>query len=440
MDTNNVQTGKNIETIIDVDSFEDHNTVLYNSYDEISDTSSHYDLSQCQLDDESIITIDEDENSLLSETSNSGSGIIEIGSKQNQLNLNKISEQTTTVDDSIKEINQQMSMKQKFVPSGLINTSTDRNLLSRLNKNDLLNLEKIAVPQKNMFNSKYSVFSCKIKKLPSIPVISPSTVKKKPLPIVTKLRPISNISEIIYNTNYNKQKKLKTISSNESKLGTCIIPHNGVNYTIKKSQGVSEGNLLNYNSSASLRKGIYTAAEASQKKKKSTAPLPKKKQNSCRKKNSKFIAQIQELPGGKYKMIPTQGKVPVGLRNVFKRNSHFIKQKISTNSDQFLNTKHVQQETQVPSRESYKLIDFGNSNKSSVSHTATSNDKIENCNNFINNGEIKTNNSCNERRYIPSNLSPKSKSLQSDDQQLSITGYGWYTLFVKKLFSKIICV
>lgn len=435
METNNVQTGKNIETIIDVDSFEDHNTVLYMSYDEISDTSSHYDLSQYQLDDESIITIDEDENSSLSEISNSGSGSIEIGSKQNQSNLNEISEQRTTVDSSIKEINQQMSIKQKFVPSGLINTSTDRNLLTRLNKNDLLNLEKIAIPQKNMYNGKHSVLSCKIKKSPSISVISPTTIKKKLFPIITKLQPIPNISEVIYNTNYYKQKQLKTISSNEPNLGTCIIPHNSVNYyKVKKTKRVSEGNSLNYNSSTSLGNGMYTTAETSQKKKKLIAPLSKNKQNSSLKKKSKFIAQIQELPGGKYKMIPAQGKVPIGLRNVFKRNSHFIKQKISTNSDQYLNTKHVQQETQLPSRKSYKLIDFGNSNKSSVSHTDTSHNKIENYNNFIDNGEIKTNSSYNKRRYISSNLilSPKSKSLQSDDQQLSITEYGWYTLFVKK--------
>lgn len=425
METNNVQTGKNIETIIDVDSFED-NTVLYNSYDEISDTSSHYDLSQHQLDDESIITIDEDENSSLSEISNSGSGSIEIGSKQNQSNLNEIPEQRTTVDNSIKEINQQMSIKQKFVPSGLINTSTDRNLLTRLNKNDLLNLEKIAIPKKNMYNGKYSVLSSKIKKLPSISVISPSNIKKKPFPIITKLQPIPNISEVIYNTNYYKQKQLKTISSNESKLGTCIIPDNGVNYTVKKTKRLSEGNSLNYNSSTSQRKRMYTTAETSRKGEKLIAPLSKNKQKRP-KKISKFIAQIQELPDGKYKMIPTQGKVPIGLRNVFKRNSHFIKQKISKIPDQSLSTNHVQQETQVPSKESYKLIDFGNSNIISVSHTDTRHNKIENYNNLIDNEEIKTNNSYNERRYISSNLilSPKSKSLQSDDQQFNITEYGW---------------
>lgn len=433
METNNIQTGKNIETIIDVDSFEDHNTVLYNSYDEISDTNSHYDLSQYQLDDESIIIIDEDENSSLSEISNSGSGSIEIGSKQNQSNLNEISEQRTIVDHSIKEINQQMSIKQKFVPSGLINTTTDRNLLTRLNKNDLLNLEKIAIPKKNIYNDKYSVLSPKIKKLPLISVMSPSTLNKKPFPIVTKLQPIPNISEVMYNTNYYKQKQLKTISSNESKLGTCIIPHNGVNYTVKKTKRASEGNSLNYNSSKSLKKRMYTTPEISQKREKLSAPISKNKQNRP-KKMSKFIAQIQELADGKYKMIPAQGKVPIGLRNVFKRNSYFIKQKISTNSDQFLNTKHVHQETQVSSSESYKLIDFGNSNRSSVSHSDTSHNKIKNYNNFINNGEIKTNNSYNERKYVSCNLmpSPKSKSLQSDDQPFSITEYGSYSLFVKK--------
>jgi len=48
-------------------------------------------------------------------------------------------------------------------------------------------------------------------------------------------------------------------------------------------------------------------------------------------KNKLFVAQVQQLPNGQFQMIPIERKIPICLKNVFKRNSSFTKQKIALN-------------------------------------------------------------------------------------------------------------
>lgn len=341
MDRNNIyKSDEDIDTVIDVDSFENHDKLLYSNYDTISDSSSHYDLS---LDNDSPITIEEDDDEiLLSEASSCES--IEIKKKSNKLcNLNKSTEQRKRASNSfvgVEEVelfDQQVPIKKKCVPAVLISTSKQENVSVRQGKNNLLNLEKIAIPKTKLSNVKLnpSIFSSQIKKK-SISFVPTATIVKSTIPI-TKLQSGSNATAIGCNIGNVKS------SFCESKSNSYIVPHNGVNYLIKKTKEESKHNLSNKSTSSTV-KSIDTAAKLVRQKEKIIIS-PKTTQNVQQKNNSEFVARVEKLPGGKFKMVPAQGKVPIGLQNIFRRNAQFIKQKVPTGSRAGINNDVIVQKS-----------------------------------------------------------------------------------------------
>lgn len=453
MEENNVfQCDENIETIMDVDSYEDHDALLYNGYDNMSETSSQYDLSQYSLDDESLMIVEDDENSSSSNSSNEG---LEIRKRLNESTSIKIPEQNKTKDNDEFEISDQQVPITK-IGSTVINSSKNVNLSTQQNKTNTLNLEKIAIPKIDSSNVKVNppIITNQVKKRPSISVVS-TTSLMKPTSIV-KLQPKSSITEIGYNKSFSKPK-----TSNESEV--YVVPNNSMNFMIKR--GESKNKSLNSNSSLSSNvKTLNSVTKSVEQSKNIIVTTSSITQSGNANKISKFVARMQKLPDGKYKMVPAQGKVPVGLENLFKRNSHFVKQKMesnsmanehkiddfiqiessSMNSRQLINSnkiKYLQKNPQVLSSKSTwnkmsKSIDFDdlNRDKNRIPHTITSKDTTENHTNIIiENGEVKVKTNGKKEMVCPSSgfikMPPKSESLiQSDGQLLGVNRYSNYKL------------
>lgn len=444
MDKNNIfQSDENIETIMEVDSIEDQDTLLYNSNDDMRETSSQYDFSQYSLDDESLMIVEEDEDGSFSD--NSG-----YKKEKSESFLSKISEQKNTVSDKIEHTPEVMiSDKQvpikKIVSAVVINKSKTSNLPMRP-KNDSLNLERIAIPKSDISNVKLNpIISSQIKKTPSITIVSSSSVK----PAITKTRfqPKSSVTNISCNKSFSRPKpKFKIISSNKPKSGIYVLPQNGINYMIRTGEPKNQ----------SLKSNSATVTESAEQKQKTivTSKVPQRADNI---KMNSFVARMQKLPSGKYKVIPAEGKVPVDLENVFKRNSHFVKQKMvgsptisenkindnffigkPMNSHQFTNTKETKQFNQNRLLSSGKSWNFGHVSKDKrfIPHTITSKDMIENRKNLlIEKREIKLNSKNHEIKsseFIQ--RLQRSESLnQSDGQSLNINKYGKYKIISNKL-------
>lgn len=459
------QSDENIETILDVDSFEDQDTMLYNNYNNSSEASSQYEFSQYPSDDESLIVIDDDEegnddNGSTNSLSDSDENL-KVRKKLNastsiKIPARKIITADEIYDDTEIEIfDQQVPIKRCIVPT-VVNTSTNANLSTRQVKNNFLNLEQIAIPKKNPFVSKLSpAVNSSHNKKSSISII-PSASLMKPTNTISRLQPNLSFSELNYKKSFSKP---NITPKNESKSQVYVLPHNGMKYMLKNenSRELKSQSLKLYPSMSAIVKANNTPTE-----------LPKQKKNmflSTSKvlpsgdKMSKFVARVQKLPDGKYKMIPTKGKVPSGLEKFFKRNSHFVKQKMTSNSTSnehtFSNVIHVvkpsmspyqmtkhneirnfNQNRQVLSGKSSQVdiskpINFGNMNKNKlIPHTATSKDAIENHRNIIaGNGEIilKTNrDKSTSSEFIQ--VSNSNFLGQSDNQSLNNTKYGKFTL------------
>lgn len=464
------QSDENVETILDADSFEDQDTMLYNNPNE---ANSQYEFSQYSLDDDSLIIIDdEDEDdedvdvNIDDNSSNSLSDSDENFKVRRKLNAStslKIPARkmitTDEVDDDteIEIFDQQVPIKRCAVPT-IVNSSTDSNLSLRPVKNDFLNLEQIAIPKKMPYVSKLSpsVNPSQNKKPRSISVTS-STSLVKPTNTISRLQPTSSFSEIGYKKIFSKP---NITPINESKSELYVLPHNSVKYVVKNnnSRELKSHPLKLCPSISSIVKTNNSVAESSKQKKKIILSSAKVLPSGDTNRIPKFVARMQKLPDGKYKMIPAEGKIPIGFEKLFKRNSHFIKQKMdSTPNEHSLSnfihvvkpsmspyqmtkhneTRNFNHNRQVLSGKSVqvdvsKTIDFGNVSKNNklIPHTATSKDALENHRNFAGNGDLilKTNKDLSTSSGFIQ-VSSNSKSLvQSSNQPLSNTKYGWFIL------------
>jgi len=439
MDENNdFQSDENIETIMDVDSIEDHDTLLYNNYDNMSETSSQYEESQYSLDEDSLIIVEEnDDNSSISDISNSGS--IETKKQKIESTLIKMSDQKMFINDKnednveIKICDQQVPIKQNMVSAVMMNPSKNKNL-SVKQKNDSLNLETIVVPKTDVSRVKINspVISRQIKKTPYIL----STTSN------ARLQSKSNITGINCNKTYSKPKQdLKTSPSNDLKSDIYVVPQKCVNILVRKREPRSQS--IKSNSMTSVVNAIDTVVNSDDQQNNVYVTSSNVIENDDTKIN-KFVARMQKLSDGKFKMIPTQGKVPVGLENVFKRNSHFVKQKIPTvnehkidnilpyeklpvNTQQYTKEIRPFKKNQISIGKSScntisKTFDFGNmsSKKKVIPHTVTSKDALDN-------SKKNSRNSCIQEKCVSSGyiqMPPRSESLSySDGQSLNVTRY-----------------
>lgn len=457
------QSDENVETILDVDSFEDQDTMLYNNFNNSNETNSQYEFSQYSLDDESLLVIDDDADIDNIDDGNSSSSLsdsdehFKVRRKLNASTSIKIPARkmitTDEVDDDteIEIFDQQVPIKRCTVPT-VVNTSTNSNLTTRPAKNDFLNLEQIAIPKKMSYVSKLCplVNPSQNRKPKSVSVIS-STSLIKPTNTISRLQPNSSFSEISYKQNFSKP---NITSINESKSEVYVLPHNGVKYVVKhdNSRGL-KSQPFKLCPISSIVKTNNTVAESSKQKKKIILSSAKVLPNSDTNRISKFVARMQKLPDGKYKMIPAEGKVPIGLEKLFKRNSHFVKQKTGStpNEHSFSNFIHVVKPSMSPYQmtkhnenrnfnqnrlvlsgkssqaDISKSINFSNVNKNNklIPHTATSKDAVENNRNIAGNSGtiLKTNKDTRTSSgfiQVSSNL----KSLVHSNNQLINTEYG----------------
>lgn len=351
-----------------------------------------------------------DDDSIISTTSISES--IEIRNKLNKSNSNKTLQQKMTYNSDIAELfsaigksgKHTLSRKNK-ITTGEINSSKNENLSSS-----------------NIYSS---VLLSNFKKAPPLSVLSSGTFLKSTTTFPKFQSKSSITTQNDDNENGCKQKQIfQSISSINPKSGVYVVGNNKINYKIRKSIGECKSHSLNYNfSSSSTVNAIDNGSETLkyfQDNQPKTAP--------------KFIARMQKLPDGKYKMIPSQGKVPINLEKVFKRNPHFIKHKMppgSTNFHTSSNTKHIQLGSQVSFRKSSKPNYFvgGGRNFKLVPHTATNKDTIDNLKNNIYNNEVQRKLS-NQGKFIPSSLvlSKTQSFIQPDGQSFNVNRYGWFIL------------
>lgn len=420
MDENIFQSDESIETIMEVDSIEDHDTLLYNSNDNMSETGSQFDYNQYS-GEESLMIIEDDEGSL-----SDNSRCIK---EKSESNLIKISEEKKSLSDKFENptevpiSDQQMPIKKKIVSAVILNTPKNVNLSTRP-KNDSLNLEKIAVPKQDISKVNLSpIISRQIKKTPSITVVSSSVKPTTTHPRILPRPP--GITNINCNKSFSRPKQdFKIISSNEPKTGMYVLPQNGVNYMIRNGESNSQ----------SLKSNSDTVLESAGGKQRIivTSKVPQRANNNM--KVTKFIARMQKLPGGTYKVLPAQGKVPVDLENVFKRNSHFVKQKTNNfigKSNIHTNINEINQFQSIRPISTAKAWHFGNVSKDKrlIPHTITSKDLIENRKNIlIEKREIKLNSNDNheikQSEYMVRQQMSESLN-QSGGQSLSIDKYGW---------------
>lgn len=425
MEENNFSdSSENIETIMDVDLVEGH--------DNMSDSSLQNDTPQYSLDDESLMMVEEKDDSSSNDIAYEP---ISTGIPDHKTVSDDI------VDDSteIELLDQQVPIKKSIVSALVINTSKNEYTSLRNNKNDSLNLEKIAIPKTSTPIVKLSSsVSNQIKNTQPISIVSTTSIMQ-PTTSIARLHQNSSISEINYNKRFSSQKpEFNVTSSNETKTGIYVIPRDGMNYIMRKKFRKEEPTNQTLNSSVSSV--IKTSSNIDQRGNQTSINT-----------TSKFVARMQKLKDGTYKLVATQGDMPSGLRNTLKRNTHFIKQspsstnepqfigiqKSSENFRQFDNTKdvrHFQPKTSGSLGKSSwnkvsKPFDFMNLNrdKKFLPHTATSKDALENHKNIvIENGEIKIKSNGNQEVCTPSSFIQLTPNSESEHQTLSITRYGLY--------------
>jgi len=436
------KSDENIETIMDVDSFEDHGSLLYTGYDNTSETNFQCDLSQYSLDNESVMVIDDDDDDddSLSDISNS-----EIIDEKNELNVPtsiKMPEQKNIVsddfeddseddseddfvDDSDTEIYEEtVSINKNFLSAATKNT----NVITKQKENDSLNVKKLFIPKNDSSISK----SNPLLKSNQIKLASKAATNR-PKTTTMNLQPESSSKNKFSQKGFYKLKSSKGSSSD-----VFIIPHNGMNYMItKKSPSMKS----NHSLSTTLKAPSTVVTPNEQNKQ----VISKAVLRGEKKEESNFVARIQQQLGKKYKVVPDQGQVPINLDRVFKRNPNFTKQKMATNSTpnrhkvhdffrlgnscQLANnkeTRNVQHKiVPTPVKSSWskmsKTIDLTNENKNKkfIPHTITSKDATEkNTSCFVKNGNVYP------QKIIPTPT--EIIDLSDDSPPLSPTKYGLY--------------
>lgn len=361
------QSDESIDSFIDLDddSLENDNTLLNNSCDNMSATSSPLTLSQFSFHDElQMLVIDDDDDdrhrndddddrgSFLSDISSiSSSGSIEIKKTQNEsisMLEQKIMENYNNDDDYEIEISDQQ------------------------------------MPTKNIENFKSSLIFDKIEKTP---FFSTSSVK----PTSVELNYESSTDDMDYNESFLNS---KIESPNDSNIQTSknvyMISHNNVDYVVDTSD-LDNKSLPKLFSSESDEPTIQ-----------SIPPTSKVTQNVRKKRVSKSIPQMQKLPNGKYKMVSFRESV-LSANN----NETFQNRKSILNSHQL---KHFQQNKQVSPRKfsQDKSTNSDNVNKKNNSHTTTSKA-------FIKNHSLMPSEDCG----IKINEYQEKSLVQSDDLTLS---------------------
>ncbi|XP_022164017.1 uncharacterized protein LOC111029358 isoform X2 [Myzus persicae] len=453
------ESDENIETIMDVDSYNDRDSLLYSGYDDTRETSFQYDLPRYSLRNESLMVIEDDDDDvddddLLSD--NSDCGIIDARKELNKRTSGKIPEENIIVsddseDDSDVEIYDEMvQIKENNVSGATKNT----NLFTRQKENNSLNVKKYFVPKHNSSLVKFNplIKSNQFK-------IASTATADRPKTIITRLRPesLGNIEVGRKKSCLKPKQQLKITSSKESESEVYFVPHNGMNYMISKRMPTKP--LLKSNSSLSpTLKTSGTVIRPNEQTKQFMVMSSKDALKGKNKEDSKFISRMQPVSEGKYKMVTNQGQVPNSFESVFKRNHNFTKQKLATNPSpnghkvdyfhlgnpyKFANIKetgNVQHKIlDVPAvKSSWSKMSRQNElsnesrNKKFIPHTVTSKDSIEKDSNiFVKNGEVKMNTNYHQKmstspRFIK--LSSNSASLkQSDSLPLSCARYGKIT-------------
>jgi len=452
------ESDENIETIMDVDSSENCDSLLNSGYDDTGETNLQCDLPRYTSHNESLMVIEDDDS--LSDISCSEN--IDVRDELNKQTSIKTPEQEIIVSDDLDDSDSDIEIFEPLVQleTNIASGATkNTNLFTRQKENNSVNVKKVFKHNASLVKFNPSVKSNQFKISSTATVHRPKTTTKH------LQRESSGNTEIDLNKSFLRQKQqLKITSSNETKSEVYLVPHNGMNYMISK--GIPTRNpLLKSNSSSSATL-----------KAPSTVIRPTEQKNQCMLMSSKdalrggnkeeFLARMRPLPGGKYKMVPDKGQVPINLESVIKPNSNFTKQKFSThltpnehkisdifhigNSYQLANVKETRQfqhkTLDVPSVKSSwskmsKIVELGNAsrNKKFPTHTVTSKDPIErNSKMFVKNCEVKINKNCHQKmssspRFIQ--ISSNSKSLkQSDSLPLSQTRYGWYKILFKSFF------
>lgn len=447
------ESDENIETIMDVDSFEDCDSLLYSGYDDTGETNFQCNLPQYSSHNESLMVIEDDDS--LSDISSSGN--IDVRNELNKPTSIKIPEQEIILSDDLEddsdsdiEIFEPLVQLKKNIVSG---ATKNTNLFTRQKENNSLNVKKFFKHNASLVKFNPSVKSNQFK------IASTATVNR-PKTTTTHLQPESSGStEIGLHKSFLKPKQqLRTTSSNESKSEVYLVPHNGMNYMISKGIPTRSPLLKSNSSSSPTLKSPSTVIRPTEQKKQIMVMSSKDALKDGNKEESKFIARMQPLPGGKYKMVPDQGQVPINLESVFKRNPNFTKQKLvkhptpnehkvsdifhignSYQSANIKKTRQLQHKTlDIPSLKSWskmsRTVELNNAsrNKNRITHTVTSKDPIErNSKMFAQNCEAKINTNCHQKmssspRFIQ--LSSNSESLkQSDSLPLSHTRHGKIT-------------
>jgi len=311
-------------------------------------------------------------------------------------------------------------IKHNIASTVVIKPSKNANLSIR-RKNDCLNLETIAIPKTDISKIIKINHSVMTKK----PYIVSTSSIMKPTTSNARLQPKSNITGISYNKkNYSKPiQELKRLS-NEAKSEMSVVPYNIMSMVVRN--GESRNQSLKSNSMPTIVNAIGTSVGDSVNQQKKVFVTSSKIVHDGINNANKFVAHMQKLSDGKFKMIQTHGKVPVGLENVLKRNSQCVKPKGSMISPQYTRGTTQFKQNLIPTGISYKMsktYDFGklNIDKRTIPHTITSKDALENSKN------IATNNSIQEKRVSSGfiQLTPRTESLSHlDGQPLNITRYG----------------
>lgn len=450
-----LQSDDSIESVMDVDSFDDCYRSLYNSNDNMSKANSQNELPQYSLNDESLMIVEEEVDDSLSTLSSCEN--IEF---YNEPSFTEMTKQKRSIcstfenGSEIENLHQQWPVK-KHIASD-VDTSKNLNSHTKNDKNHSLNLEKIAIPKLHLSEIK-SCHSSQIKKIPPVSVVPNTVAIPKPTTAIKRPQPKLNNTNVSYITKYSKPKhelENNVTSPSKSNSEIYIIPHNGVNYMIKKGECNSRSSKSN-NSKLSIVKPI----DSKLVEQKQDSTITSKVVQSGGTTISGFLPGIHKYSEGTLKMIPSQEKSPISFKNVFEKNSPCVKQIVTTSpieiepkmndfsnpgksltsSNQYAkakNTSYVQKNDQIsPTKYSWNIISKSDKlnnmskDKKLIPHTITSKDVLENQKNIIiENNEIKIKTSGNQEKYNSSGflkLTSKSQSsTQPNSHSLSITEYG----------------
>lgn len=222
---------------------------------------------------------------------------IEVLEEKN-ITIDKIEDKPDIITTTLSSL-----AKNPFVPTIVVSKFNNPN--AHITKqNESLNLKEIPISKTANSNVKTShlMFSNNITKKP-ITIISPSTI--------FRIQPKSNT----VGANTIKPKQVKIISSlSKSKSGVYLVPHNGMNYFVKKFQSKPENDSSeNYTSiaSPSTIKSINNIEKLIEKDK--TIIIKRNFPLSFGKRKIPNTTQVEKLPDGSFRMVQNDKDAPKSL-------------------------------------------------------------------------------------------------------------------------------